>query len=316
MNKILTKFTIMGFVAIASYFFFTSCTVIRYVDPTEKKEKEKLPPKVVDMLVLVDLGRATTNLTEDFGTILTTLQAALAGQNMVARKTAMAPMYGRSEGVVPIVYGTGDPKSEFQDYASAILFYARDNGNEYLRDRASSDIANLATLGKNLDQRAIYHPTTADPESKAYFEAPKHGLIVVHLSATPRLCSASDVECASVDGMPYSTYFTQEVEDKATWLKLPGETGLPAAKIFHLVIATEEGVDYGSFQKKCKKYPNFPATKLDVMEPSEKVFFHNFVKDIASKGGKSGYVDLCEAMSKASVLSLGKMSLQIRAALK
>ncbi len=314
MKNIIRKFTIPVFGMLFSYLLFSACTVIREVGPEEEKEKDALPPKVIDMLVLVELGRGTTNLTEDFGKIIGTLRAGLEAQNISVRKAAMAPMYRQSDGVVPIVFGENDPDSDFSSYADALLFYTRDAGTEFIPDKASSDIENLAILGANLDQRAVYHPESADPDAIAYFESAKDGFLVVHLAASPRRCAASDSDCTNIEGTSYSAYFTQEIDDKATWLTLPGKTGLPADKIVHAVIATAEGIDYDEFREICSNYPNFPATKLDVMEPSEKVFFNKFVDEIEDNGGTAEYMDLCEAMSKAGEVSLLQMSAKIRTA--
>lgn len=314
MNNIINKFTIPLLGVLLSYLLFSSCTIIREVDPNANNGEGELPPKVVDMLVLVELGRGTTNLTEDFGNIIGTLRAGLLAQNIEIRRGAMAPMYGQSDGVVPIVFGENEPGSDFETYAEALLFYTRDAGTEFIPDQASSDIENIAILGANLDQRAVYHPESADPDASAYFEAAQDGFLVVHLAASPRRCSASDGECTKVGDMNYGAYFTQEVDNKATWLKLPGQTGLPADKIVHAVIATAEGIDYSEFREKCSAYPNFPNTKLDVMEPSEKVFFSKFVDSINDNGGAAEYLDLCEAMSKAGEIGLLQMSAKIRKA--
>ena len=314
MSKKFEKYTVMFLGALLSYGLFFSCTIIREVDPDAGNNGDALPPKVIDMLVLVELGRGTTNLSEDFGQIIGTLQAGLAGQNVVIRRAAMAPMYGQSDGVVPIVFGENEVGAEFSSFAEALLFYTRDAGTEFIPDQASSDIENLAILGANLDQRAVYHPKGADPNSTAYFEAAQDGFLIVHLAASPRRCSGSDSACTQIEGMNYGAYFTQEVDEKATWLKLPGKTGFPADKIVHAVIATAEGVDYATFREQCSAFPNFPATKLDVMEPSDKVFFSKFVDEINKKGGEAFQLDLCEAMSKAGEIGLLQMSAKIRSA--
>ena len=293
--------------------YATGCTIIRYVDNNKNNNNNTgPPPKIVDMLVLVEMERGTANLTEDIGRVVSILGAALAQQNVIVRKSAMAPMYGRSEGVVPIVYGADDPDSEFGSFAQAIYFYTQDDGVAYLHEHASADTENLSILGSNLDERAVYHPTTADPESRAFYEVAADGFVVVHIAASPRRCAADDDACVSDQGEDPVSYFTSESDGVADWLTLPGATGVPVDKIFHAVVATAEGVDYETFHKTCTGYPNFPATKLDVMEPSENVFFTSFVNGVKDNGGQAGFLDLCEAMSSRGEISIAQMSVNIR----
>lgn len=291
----------------------SGCTVIRYVDNNRNNGEDGPPPKIVDMLVLVEMERGTANLTEDVGTIIISLQTALQQQKVNIRKTAMAPMYGRSEGVVPILYGEEDEASEFSSFAGAIFFYTQDDGVSYLRDHATADTENLAALGQTLDQRAVYRPTAADPEARAFFDEAADGFIVVHIATSPRRCDASDEACSSVEGMSPVDYFTEQSDGEvADWLSLAAGSGVPKNRIFHAVIATQEGIDYDAFYESCTAFPNFPATKLDVMEPSNNVFFTSFASGIRDRGGEAEFVDICETMSSQGPLALGQLSVKIR----
>lgn len=291
------------------------CTIIRYVDPTDPDGGTgELQPREIDMLVLVDLDRSAANLTAEYSKILGALSFGLGEQNIEIRKAALAPLYTRSNGAVPLLYGENDDDGDFWSFQEAIAFYAHDGGEDFLQDEVDSDSANLAVLGLELDSRAIYHPNSSDPTAVAYFEAPKDGFLVVYLTASERRCSAGDEACA-VDGIDAVQYFSRG-DDQLSWLELPGGEGVAANKVFHAAITTAEGIDYATFFETCSKRPNFPVAKLDVMQPSsEHRYFGPFIDGIRSNGGNGAHVDLCEAMSSQGKVAIGSLALQIRSML-
>ena len=309
-RTLLSRLVLLGALA-ATFYAATACTVIRYVDDDDGTTTGP-PPRVVDVLVMVDLDRGAANLTPDYGKVLGTVWFALAEQNIQVRQSAMAPLYARAQGAVPLLHGEPDEDGEFANFADAIAFYTYDAGAEYLQDPVASDSANLATLGRELDTRAIYHPTIADTSGAAYFAEPADGLVVLYLSASPRRCSVGDAACA-VDGEAASEYFTAADGAGLEWLELAGGTSLPANRVFHGAIVTAEGVDYDTFYEQCAAFPNFPITKLDVMQPSEEhTYFGPFIDGVASGGGHGALVDLCEAMSSRGEPALITMAVKIR----
>lgn len=298
---------------VACFWLAAGCTIIRYVDP-DAGDTDGPPPKVVDLLVMMDMSRTTANLAPDYAEIVGLTIAALGEQNVTVRKAALAPLYSRSEGAVPLLFGQGDEDGEFLSFEEAIAFYTYDDGANYLQDGVESDSENLAVLGAQLDTRPVYHPTTADAQASAYFVAPADGFVVLYLSASPRRCAADDAACA-VDGQDAANYFTAADADGVTWLELGGGS-LPVDKVFHGAIATAEGVDYATFYETCSGYPNFPAAKLDVMQPSEEhAYFGPFVDSVKEAGGKGAFVDLCQAMSGSGKGAIVALAVNIRSML-
>jgi hypothetical protein len=294
-----------------TYQMAVACTVVRYADDDENVV-DGPPPRQIDMLVMVDLDRAAANLTPDYGDILGKLAGGLAVQNVEIRRAALAPMYRRAQGTVPLLYGADDPNGEFQDFADAIAFYTWDDGASYLQDSVVSDSSNLATLGAELDSRSIYHPTTADTSGAAYFSGPADGFLVVYLSASARRCAPGEGDCR-VDGLTAVEHLSQSGELGASWLELAGGTGIAVNKIFHAAIVTPEGPDYSQFYAECSAMANFPVAKLDVMQPSENVsYFGPLVEGINDAGGNAEVVNLCEAMSTKGEVTLLSLSLNIR----
>jgi hypothetical protein len=264
----------------------------------------------VDLLVMAPLERASANLDVDYERIIYLLVSELGEAGVDVRKAALAPLYGRLDRAVPLVYGEGDDSAELAGFADAITFYSRDDGADYLQDEAAAEGDNLAILGADLDARAIYHPTTADPDGRAYFTEPADGFVVLYLSSLARRCDIADSSCA-IDGVDPVTYFSREADGVATWLALPGG-GLPAARIFHAAMVTAENTDYETFYGRCAGYPNFPAADLDVMEPSAVPYYRELVAGLADRGGRGAFIDLCEAMSSREESVARRLAADIR----
>ena len=294
-------------------FALSGCTIVKYVDPPEPD-----PPgtgaqkKVIDALVLVEIERDTVQLAPDYQAILGMLTLALQKSNVEIRKLAIAPMYRRSGASVPLIYGQGDPDAEFDEPGEAIAFFARDGGERYLRDKADSEGENLATLGQDLDTRAIYHPETADTNARTYFTTPEDGFLVIQMTSRARLC-AYDSEPCKLDGVLPADYFTRQDDRGAQWLVLPGGVSLPKGKIFFLNIATAEGVGEEDFVKACERQPGFNQTNLDYIEPSPNAYFGPFADRVKSSGSWSATLDMCEAMSPTTAApKIGTIAAQIR----
>lgn len=290
----------------------SGCTIIRYVDrePEEPDEVDPPPPKVVDMLIMVELDRTTVQLADDYQTILSSLQAGLIKSGVSVRRMAVAPMYRRTGGAVPLIYGEGAEGSEFSSFAEAIGFFALDGGDLYLRDQADSEGENLATLGINLDTAAIYNPTRATTDATPYFTVPADGFIVLQLTARERSCAYGDTAC-QINSSPAAAYFTEESGGTASWLALGEGKGLSKSKIFFINIATAEGLSEDDFVKNCESRVGFNSTNLDSMEPSARVYYEPFSDAMSSAGGWAEHMDMCEAMSTAAIPKLGSLSGQI-----
>ncbi|MBA2664028.1 MAG: hypothetical protein H0U74_17190 [Bradymonadaceae bacterium] len=285
------------------------CTIIRDGNNNNNGNNTNnvvVTPKVVDMLVLVDLDRGSANLSSHYHNILLGLIGSLTLKHIDVRSAALAPLYHRAGAVVPLIYGEGESGGEFSNFGEAIAFYTYDDSNRYLQDRADADGENLAALGLDLGRRAIYRPETANPQARPYFQEAADGFIVVYLTAGQRPCAATDAAC-QLDGKAPAAYFTaKNSEQNAAWLELAGDSGVQTKRIFHLAIVTPEGVSYDAFSRACTGYPDFPATMLDVMEPSPKAYYGPFVQALQSGGGKGTMIDLCQAMSSRSeALMLG-----------
>jgi hypothetical protein len=260
------------------------------------------PPKEVDVLVQVDLRREAGSLVSDYQRIMGYLQSGLSERNVEIRRAALAPMYRRIDGsegnkVVPLLFGKGAGVNEFGGFGPAMSYYMTDDGAQELRSVSAVDGENLATLGMQLDQRAILPVMGADPTGEAYFRPPADGFVVVSMTASSRKCAEGSQTCQLSGGSP-SEFFTQTSNGALEWLALPGEAGLKAGQVFHAAIATDEGVEsYSEWESRCESEPNFPSVKLNAMEGSETAYFEPLVDRIRQRGGNGEFVRLCRAMS-------------------
>ncbi len=289
-----------------------SCTVVRYADDNDGGGGGGGGGfATVDVLVLVDLNRSTSNLTEQYGIIVGGLLSGLQEQDIEVRRAAMAPLHRRTGQVVPLIYAEDDPNAEFDSFAEAIAFFARDDGLAYIPDTSSGEAENMRLLGADLHKRSVYRPTTADPEGTAYFLPPADGLVVVVLSSSDRLCGYGDSEC-QVNGAEAADYFTATNDAGASWLDFPGETSLRPNRVFFAPIVTAENTSYSDFYNGCTELPNFPVTLIDVMEPGSSSFWGPFVDAVIDRGGQGEVVDMCEAMSSRGPTALGSIVGKIR----
>ena len=290
----------------------SGCTIIRYVEGNNDDNSggDPPPPKIVDLLVLVELDRNTVQLADDYQLIISNLQAGLATSGVSVRKLAVAPMYRRTGSTAPLIYGQGEDSSEFFSPEDAIRFYAMDDGQRYLRDSVDTEGENLATIGMMLDTASIYNPRAASTDSSPYFTNAADGFIVLQLNARARNCGHEDAGCL-LEGKTAATFFTAESSGKASWLELPSATGLASSRIFHLNIATPEGVSDEDFVSKCEGRAGFNASNLDHMEPSAFEYYTEFSSAVPKEGGWAKYIDMCEAMSSVGVAKLAAVGKEI-----
>ncbi|RVU48097.1 hypothetical protein EA187_01270 [Lujinxingia sediminis] len=329
----------------------SGCTLIRYVDPPPPPGEE-FDPKVVDVLVLVDLPRGSANLMGGYANFMEMFEYALGEYNITTRQMAVAPLYRRQGDTPPLIYGrpalpssseqsevtprndgsnlseplpedgeTSEPRPEPDEnptpgdsqpddigggpgqafgLAETLLYYIGEEGQRHLDTRTDVPGENLAALGLDLDRATIFDPTGTLNDSRAYFKEAADGFVIIYLTGTSRPCAHGSQAC-QLDGKSPAAYAsTTDDANLASWLALPGPSGLSPSRIFHMPVATAEEVSFEQFADRCLAEPNFPAGALDVMEPSENAYFGPFINDLRSSGGQGYNVDLCQALSSRS----------------
>ena len=350
------RLSLMVLLVALAFSALSSCTLIRYVDPPPPPGEEP-DPKVVDVLVLVDLPRGSANLMAGYAGFMEMFEYALGEYNIATRQVAIAPLYRRQGDTPPLIYGrpsltstsgqnevtprndgsnfreptpgdedTSEPRPEPDEdptpdepnigeprwddigggpgqnfgLAETLLYYIGDDGQRHLDTRTEVPGENLAALGLDLDRATIFDPTGTITDSRAYFKEAADGFVVIYLTGTSRPCAHGDQAC-QLDGKSPASYFSATDDaNLASWLALPGPSGLSPARIVHMPVASAEEVSFDQFADRCLAEPNFPAGALDVMEPSENAYFGPFIDQLRADGGQGYNIDLCQALSSRS----------------
>lgn len=277
----------------------SGCTVIRYRDPDGGGVTVvPVEPPVVDVLVLVDLDTSAATFATPYQRLLDSAIAAFEEAGVDVRRVAVAPLAHRVGGAVPLIAG-GSPDEI--DLAGAIAAYTTGELASFLEPQVDGERSNLLELGAALVARSIYRPTPGSPGSgmltgEAFFEPAEDGWIVVTLSGRAAPCDAGACPSAAVEHAG-ALLLTDPESSTLVWLRLPGEDGLPAGRVFHLFVTPPEvGDSYTALSSACTARPNFPVGVLDAMQPSE-VYRSEVARGLSAGGGRGSWIDLCGALS-------------------
>jgi len=136
-------------------------------------------------------------------------------------------------------------------------------------------------------------PELGGLDGAAFFDRPRSLFMVIYLQPLARKCGMSSADC-QVDGRSPADIFTETSSDgTAAWLHF-ATGGIPISQVVHVAIDTREGESPDAFRQRCTHVNGFPANLLDVMEPSQALYFDPLVSALntARKGtGQAG--DLC-----------------------
>jgi hypothetical protein len=271
-----------------------------------------LSPVNVDVLALVPLDQSLVS--DYYGGLITDTIASLALSQVITNKVAIAPMYRRVNEEAPLLYGLGDEESEFGSYQEAMDFFTSEEGLALLDDDDERhDGANLTSLGARLGRTAIYHPNTPAAEGRYYYEEPRDGLIVIWVNPFKRRCSLS--ECTSEVGDLAELLTARDGVGGAAWLSMGANKTLPASRVFHLFISTEETDDEEGFFDSCASQTGFPSRVLDHIEPSRTPLYTQLQERLDVADIPSDALDFCEALSVEAPVQQTIAATRIRAAL-
>lgn len=301
-----------------------SCTLIRYDDNGDNGGNDNhengpvlndipIDAPVIDALVMVDLDRGAANIMDAYYQYLALIEHELTERDVYIRNIAVAPLYRQQSQQPALLYGRGAPDNLSPDLSETLEHFVSQDGLAHLDGAVETPGENLAALGANLDRESIFNPETASEEGRAYFDEAEDGFVVFHLTGTTRACGHDDGDCA-LDGQPPAKYFTDEDGEtgQATWLRLPGSTGLSVDDIAHISVVTPEGMDYETFVDTCADQPNFPMAYIDFLEPSEEhEYFGPKMRELDNEGGAGEVVDLCTAFSTRAPNSASRIAGEI-----
>ena len=275
-------------------------------------DPEELEPLGVDLLILATFDQSP--IADSYSFIIDHLMAQLAIRKIITHKVAIAPMYRRINNTVPLLYGKNAEMPPFDSYNETLNYYTSEEGLNLMDSFSDNDGANLLKLGERLGTTSLYHPLSDTPQGQYYFDTPRDGLVVVWLNGDARRCSLT--ECQSDNGQALGDALTEtDEEGNAQWLKYADNQALPAKKIFHLFVSTEETSDEDDFFESCEDRISFDPTLLDYIAPSRIPLYSQLSDHLDDADLPYDDVDFCKALSLESVASFLFVANSIRGSL-
>ena len=270
-------------------------------------------PVNVDVLIMLPLDQSP--IVDYYPQLITQVVTAMELAFIFPQKVAVAPMYRQVGEETPLLWGLNDPESEFSNYTEVMDYYTSDEGLALIEDSPErQDGQNLLDLGGRLGMSTIYHPSRPAAEGRYYFDEQAEGLLVLWINPFKRRCDIG--ECGDQRGALVEQLTARDAEGRAAWLSLAGGARLPADRIFHLFIGTEESSDYESFVSSCADQAGFPSEILDHIEPSEHRLYGKLQGRFDEVGIPNYDIDLCDAFSTIqSTILHGLFAAELRGAM-
>lgn len=264
-----------------------ACTIIRHVGPEDggAGPGPSAPPRVFDVLFIVDLDPSTANLASSYHTLIELWSAAIEMAGIDIRQAAIAPLHRRIGGEVPLL-----PLEDSGAFAT-LEQYTSGERAPLLTDPGLGDFDNLLWLGERLDHIGSYEGGAL---GRAYFEPPADGFVVILVAPLAARCAGG---CeAEADAAAEHLTRTDDA-GQLTWLDLPSDEGLRPSQVHLVLISTPEvGSDFSAMADTCRRYPNFPLDVLDFLEPTAPLFSQTASR-VAARGARAHRHDLCGLLS-------------------
>ena len=206
------------------------------------------------------------------------------------------------QGLLPFLGGALSNISD-EDLPVALRFLA--GSGRFDGSTATSEAKGLIDFGRNINSLAL-PPELGGIDRMALFDHPRDLFFVVYLQPLPRRCAIGSSACL-VEGRDPARIFEETNSDgTASWLAFSG-TGIAPARIAHVAIATSEGEDLNTFDKRCRDLPGFPPNLLDVISPSPAPYFGPLVDALNSAHRGTGHLgDFCALVgSDDAIRALG-----------
>lgn len=274
-----------------------ACTVILPGPPVPTPAPTPANPCLADgrpevhLWVGVRIDRTTVNLAETYGTFVRGIPAALL--QIGARPTrvvlfALDEQRGRAQ---PLAAAGCDIGGQELDPTFVIEQYAREAPPRVAGEACA--VTPLLEAGADLSNLVTEYPASIPGESgrRVFGLEPPAAVVVMYLDSMARSAGRTDPACegaarmAAVDG---------EVAD---WLGY--SPGVPMSRVYHWMIATDEGVRPEDFEASCRLVEGAPLAALDVLEPSARSLYDPLASEIESAGGRAARGNMCALLGSA-----------------
>ena len=263
---------------------------------------------MIDVLIIASFDQSLIG--EYYGGVIDSIIDQLARYQVTVAHAAIAPMYRRLNTDTPLLYGTPDEESEFNNYNEAFAYFSSEEGLLSLDNQSGLDGQNLLQLGARLGTSAVYHPRLGSEGSRYLYRAAQDGMLVVWINPFARRCQLND--CVGPEGDLGSKLTAANERGEAEWLSLGGQERLPLNKIVHAFIGTEETSNEDDFFDRCSNRVGLPARILDHIEPSAIDLYKQLNNRLGDANLSSYRVDFCQAVSDEGFDALETVAAKMR----
>jgi hypothetical protein len=301
------------------------------------------PPLSASILYVINLQRSSTNLAQDYATMITGLASYMDGIGLSVDRVGVIATYadqfgprlllGRkknspapSPSLAAALAAAGD--GGVQDYQSLLPFLQAALGNisdgdlpvalqllassgNFEGDGVTSEAANVIGFGNGLAGEAL-PPELGGIDRRALFDQPGNLFIVVYMQPLPRRCMLGTAACAVDGSSPADILLATNATGGAAWLDF-GDWTLPPQQIVHVSIATSEGEDLAAFRKRCQK-DAVPLDAFDVIAPSPNNYFTPLMSLLnAAHPGTGHLADFCDMLGSMQAAAFQKLGDEVAA---
>jgi hypothetical protein len=262
------------------------------------------PPLQASVLFVANLQRSSTNLSQQYATLMTEflgdLPSSLAvvnmgliatygdqfGPRLLLGRTAASQQSPSTLALAGLLLQYAD--AGISNYDSLLPYIGGTLGNiddsdlqpalqllagsgNFDGDGVTCEAQNLIAFGQGLNSFAL-PPDLGGIDRSAFFDSPHDLFIVVYLQPLARRCQLPSDAC-NVNGQSPSDIFLQtDGYGGASWLQFTNGSISPA-KVVQVAIATSEGESETAFETRCGAVPGFPQNDFDVIGPSPNAYF-------------------------------------------
>jgi hypothetical protein len=294
----------------AAFFFAAltaaSCTIIVESSPPpppvgggggfnpclETEEVRAMP--VAHVVIDVRIDRTVVNFESEYSRWMRTSVLGLWAAGIRTTRAVMIRLDEQADPPKPLAAWGCDVGGFELEPESVIHHYAV--SSEPVRAATSCALDPLIKAGRDLGALVTEYPPelTNEGSGRRIFGQAPDMVLVLHLDSLARKSGLEDAACSDARTL------TEGDQDRlATWLRYPeqsarGLPGVPLSQVFHMFIATDEGVDQATFIDRCRRVEGLPTNVLDVIEPSARALYEPLVQQIVGAGGAARSTSLCK----------------------
>lgn len=242
---------------------------------------------IVDLVFAVRISRGTASVAGPIELLMQETVLAMAGLGAQVRSAAILPLDERPTTDVYAGYGCGLDSPQDLLPSTVLLHYAASLSLPEAPLGCADDP--LVRAGARFDTLTTQYPAGLNGQSgRVIFGSKPTALVVVHLDTLARLNGFDDPECAGVRTLA-------ALDAGASWARYDDGV-LPADRVIHWMIATDEEVDDVTLADRCLSLQGFPTQSFDALEASPKALFGPLSTQVERSGGMASDTSFCHVL--------------------